>query len=188
MICVGKVRDRAAAEVAREALSAIQIPVEIKLMGTNPYFGSASAEEFEIRVPEDQEEAALAELDRLAVELEQAVYAEAGVPHDQAALEEDDELHADRERPKKVSWALVISLLLPFPGAGCMYARANGVGLTILGLWLGLIVASIAGVKWDYGMELWFGAKLIDLALAPFCVWRFNRNLGHGAATDAARS
>jgi hypothetical protein len=179
MITISKVRDRAAAEVAKEALSSINIPVEIRLMGQNPYFGNASAEEWEVRVPDEHEEAALDELDRLAEEMEQAVYAEAGVPPPE---DEADDLKASSDRPKKVSWALAISLLLPFPGGGCMYARANGPGLTILGVWLGLTLATIIGVQVPWGMQLWLGCNLVDLLLAPFFVARFNRRL------DAARS
>src|SRR5678815_3740718 len=104
MTTISKVRDRAAAEVAKEALEAVDIPVEIRLMGQNPYFGNASAEEWEVRVAEEHEEAALAELERLSDELEQAVYAEAGVP----AEDDEDELPASDERPKKVSWACLL--------------------------------------------------------------------------------
>ncbi len=180
MITISKVRDRAAAEVAKEALQAVDIPVEIRLVGQNPYFGNASAEEWEVRVAEEHEEAALEELERLSGELEQAVYAEAGVP---APEDDTDDLDVDRERPKKASWALAISLLLPFPGGGCMYARANAPGLVIFGVWLGLSLAAIAGVRMPYGMQLWIGCKLLDLILAPFFVARFNRRL-----SDAARS
>jgi hypothetical protein len=177
MITITTVRDRAAAEVAKEALTAVDIPVEIRLLGQNPYFGSITAEEWEIRVPEEHQDDALEELDRIGAELEQAVFAEAGVP----AADEEDDLHA--ETPKKVSWALALSLILPFPGGGCMYARANAIGLTIFGLWLGLLVGVILGAHFPYGMQLWMGAKVVDLILSPICVMRFNRRLA-----DAARS
>jgi hypothetical protein len=183
MITVSTVRDRAAAEVAKEALTAINIPVEIRLLGKNPYFGSITAEEWEIRVPEEHEDDALEELDRIGAELEQAVFAEAGVPAPEGVSGEDDDLHADEEQPKKLSWALALSLILPFPGGGCMYARANALGLTIFGVWLGLVVGAILGAHFPYGMQLWIGAKILDLILSPFCVMRFNRRLA-----DAARS
>ena len=176
MITISTVRDRAAAEVAKEALSAINIPVEIRLLGKNPYFGSITAEEWEVRVPEEHEDAALQELERIGAELEQAVFAEAGVP---AKEEDDDDLH--EEQPKKISWALALSLILPFPGGGCMYARANALGLIIFGVWLGITAAAIFGFQVPYGMQLWIGAKIVDLILSPVCVIRFNRRLADGA-------
>jgi hypothetical protein len=182
MIAISTVRDEAAAQVAREALAAVGIPVELKRLGANPYFGSVTGAEWEIRVPEEREGEALAELDRIAADVEQAVLAEAGVP----AGEDDDDLHADEPQPKKVSWALVLSLLLPFPGGGCMYARANAVGWLLCGVLVGLLLCAVAGVRFEHSMQLWMGAKLLDLALAPIFVVRFNHRLKR--EPDATRS
>jgi hypothetical protein len=173
MITVSTVRDRAGAELAKEALRAVGIAAEVRLVGQNPYFGSVSAEEYEVRVPEDDEPAARSELDRLAGELEQAVYAEAGVPAD----EESDALTPPEQRPRKPSWAFVISLLLPFPGGGCMYARASKVGFVLLGIWLGVTLALVSGMHSPHGGTLWVGAKLIDALLGPLFAIRYNRRL-----------
>ena len=51
MVAVTTLRDAAGADVAKEALADHGITVEIKRMGANAYFGSATAEEFEVRVP-----------------------------------------------------------------------------------------------------------------------------------------
>jgi hypothetical protein len=173
MITVSTVRDRAGAELAQEALRAVGIAAEVRLVGQNPYFGSVSAEEYEVRVPEGDEAAARTELDRLAAELEQAVYAEAGVPADDGP----DALQAAEERPRKPSWAFVISLLLPFPGGGCMYARASKVGFVLLGIWVGVTVAMVSGMHSPHGGTLWVGAKLVDAFLGPLFALRYNRRL-----------
>jgi len=181
MITISTVRDRAGAELAQETLRAAGIVAEIRLVGQNPYFGSVSAEEYEVRVPEESEEAALAELRRLSEQIEQAVYAEAGVPSDGR----DDALHVEVERPRKLSWAVALSLVLPFPGGGCLYARAPRIGFVLFGVWLGITVAAMGGMHSPYGMQLWIGAKLLDALLAPLCAWRHNQQLA--AAGSAPR-
>ena len=53
MVAVTTLLDAAGAEVARELLAERGIAAEVRRLGYNPYFGSATAAEFEVRVPED---------------------------------------------------------------------------------------------------------------------------------------
>ncbi len=180
MIAISVVRDEAAAELAREALDAVGIEVEIKRLGGNAYFGSMTHEQWEVRVPEDRQREAMAELDRLGQEVELAAIAEAGVP----AGDDSDDL--DEEQPRKIAWAIALGLLQPIPGAACMYARAFRVGLIVFGASIALFVAGAANL-FDRGLEAWIGAKLLDLILAPFFVVQYNRSLAR-KKEHAARS
>jgi hypothetical protein len=172
VIAVATLRDEAAVQLACEALDAAGIDVEIKSFGGNPYFGSPTRVEWEVRVPEDRESDARAVLDRLSDDVEQAVFAEAGVP---AAEEEPAE--PPREQPRKVSWAIAIAVIL-FPGFGCIYARAFSTGILILTISGVLFLASAAGAY--HARFDWFvAAKLIDVVLAPLFVLRYNRRLKH---------
>src|SRR5438067_9740258 len=124
MVAVTTMRDAAGAEVAKELLAERGIDVEIRRMGSNAYFGSPTAEEFEVRVPEDAVDEAHRLLDGMAEELERAALAEAGVPPGDGDMRGGDELPPPEERPRKVSWAIALGLVGPLPGCGLLYARA----------------------------------------------------------------
>jgi hypothetical protein len=173
-LTLATLRDEGAVEVAKEALAEAGIPVEIRRTGGNAYFGSATATEVELRVPEDKMLDAEAVMARLSHESEQAALAEAGVPPDP---NEDGPAVEPRRR---ISWALALSLLLPFPGGGCMYARAFRTGLVLAGVFVGLVLAGVAGVRVEHGTEVWIGTKLVDLVLAPLFVVRWNRRISDG--------
>jgi hypothetical protein len=88
LVPVETVHDEGAAEVAREALADAGIPVELKRLGTNPYF--AARVEIEVRVPETRVREAQAELARLARDADEALAAEAGRDVSAAPAEPQD--------------------------------------------------------------------------------------------------
>jgi hypothetical protein len=69
-VAVDTVGDEGAAEVAREALEACDLPVEIKRVGANPYLGARV--EIEVRVPEERLAEAEAVLAQLEIDAEEA--------------------------------------------------------------------------------------------------------------------
>ncbi|HEX9104544.1 MAG TPA: hypothetical protein VF997_20170, partial [Polyangia bacterium] len=148
MVAIATLRDAAGAEVAREMLAERGITVELKRLGYNPYFGSPTAAEFEVRVPEDAVAEAERVLDAMAGELERAALAEAGVPPGEDDARGGDELPPPELRPRKVSWAIALGLVGPIPGCGVLYARAFALGWTMIGLSLALFVAAV-GAKPD---------------------------------------
>jgi hypothetical protein len=184
MVAVTTVRDTAGAQVAEEMLRDRGIPVEIKRLGYNAYFGAPTSEEFEVRVPADRAVEAHALLDGMAEENERAALAEAGVPPSDEDERGSAELPPPELRPRKVSWAIALGLVGPVPGCGLLYARAFPLGWTFVGMSLLLFpVAIVAG-----NPDLLLGVallKAVDIVLAPFFAARFNRNLKE---RDAARS
>lgn len=77
MVAVSTVPDEGAAQVARETLADLGIPVELKPTGYNPYLGGQGQSQIEIRVPEDRLEEARGALERLEAETEAALTAQA---------------------------------------------------------------------------------------------------------------
>jgi hypothetical protein len=175
MVAVTTLRDAAGAEVAKELLADHGIAVEIRRMGSNAYFGSPTSEEFEVRVPPGDVEAAHRLLDGMAQELEQAALREAGVPPDNDD-ERGDELPPPERRPRKVAWAVALALVGPVPGCGLFYARAFALGWTMIGLLVALLVAARAGADID-PLAVLGGLKAADVLIAPFAAARFNRKL-----------
>ena len=104
MVAVTTLRDPAGAEVAKEMLAERGIAVEIRRMGYNPYFGSPTSEEFEVRVPEHAVDEAHAVIESMAEELERAALAEAGVPPGEDDARGGDDLAPPELQPRKVSW------------------------------------------------------------------------------------
>ena len=175
MVAVTTLRDSAGAEVAREMLAERGIPVEIRRMGYNPYFGAPTAVEYEVRVPEDAVAAAEELFDGMAEELERAALAEAGVPPGEDDARGGDELPPPELRPRKVAWAIALGLVGPVPGCGLLYARAFALGWTMVGLSLALFGAVVVGNADLFGVLL--ALKAADLVLAPIAAARFNRSL-----------
>ena len=177
MVAVATLRDAAGAEVAREMLAERGIRVEIKRLGMNAYFGSPTAEEFEVRVPADRVAEAQAVLDAMAEELERAALAEAGVAPGDDDARGGDELPPPELRPRKVAWAIALGLVGPIPGCGVLYARAFALGWIFVGASVALFVASGA-INPDF-----FGGLIVlkaaDVLIAPFAAARFNRKLSH---------
>lgn len=176
MVAVTTLRDGAGAEVAKEMLAERGITVEIRRLGVNAYFGSPTAEEFEVRVPAHRVAEAQAVLDQMAEELERAALAEAGV-----APESDDErgsaeLPPPELRPRKPSWAIALGLVGPVPGCGVLYARAFALGWTMVGLSITLFVGALVGGNPDL-LALVIALKAADVLIAPFAAARFNRKL-----------
>jgi hypothetical protein len=169
-VAVATLRDRGAVEVAREVLEASGIEVEVRTAPINPYFGAPTAEEIEVRVPEDRVKDAYTVLDRLEGEVDAAAAAESEAP----THETGDEIDVNAPRPRKISWALAIALISPLPGLpmGMLYARGpSWLAFTLFGL----AIADIALVGFNF--PAFVAIKLIDAALAPVFAARFNRKL-----------
>jgi hypothetical protein len=183
LVAVTTLRDAAGAEVAREMLAEHGITAEVRRLGYNPYFGSPTAEEFEVRVPEESLAEAQALFDGMAEELERAALAEAGVPPSDEDARGGDALPPPELRARKVSWAVALGLVGPIPGCGVLYARAFALGWTMVGVSLAMFVASLAINPDFFGVLL--ALKAADVVVAPFCAARFNRKLRehHGART-----
>ena len=96
-VTVSTVRDDGAAQVAREALEAAGIAVEVRRLGASPYFGAVTASEYEVRVPEERVADGEAVLAQLALELETALVSQAESPDTVA------ETAADEPRPTRPS-------------------------------------------------------------------------------------
>jgi hypothetical protein len=183
MVAVTTLRDAAGAEVAKEMLAEHGISAEVRRLGYNPYFGSPTAEEFEVRVPEESLVEAQRFFEAMHEELERAALAEAGVPPDEDDVRGGDDLPPPELRARKVSWAVALGLVGPIPGCGVLYARAFALGWTMVGVSLAMFVASMAINPDFFGVLL--ALKAADVIVAPFCAARFNRKLRehHGART-----
>jgi hypothetical protein len=176
MVAVTTLRELGGAEVAKEALADRGIPVEIKrLSNFTLYFGAPAAEEFEVRVPEEQVAEARLVLEALSADLEERLYAEAGIPP-AADARGDDELPPPERRPRKPAWAIGISLIAPVPGFGLLYARAFPLGFTFLGIGLTLYGAAVGGRQFD-ALFVLAALKVLDAVLAPLFAARFNHQL-----------
>jgi hypothetical protein len=108
-VAVTTVRDDGAAQVAKEALVAIGIDVEVKRMSNVTAFGAVSAAVWEVRVPEDSIEAAEQELARLEGEAETALRSQAGGDDEQKSDDDrriEENLAARRRR--NFPWAIVL--------------------------------------------------------------------------------
>ncbi|MDB4964673.1 MAG: hypothetical protein JWN44_362 [Myxococcales bacterium] len=176
MVAVTTLRDAAGADVAKEALADHGIAVEIKRLGSNAYFGSPTAEEFEVRVPADRVDDAHKILELLAEELEQQVLAEAGVPPETDPVHGSSELPPPDKRPRKVSWAIALGLVGPLPGCGLLYARAFRLGWSFFALTIALFVGGIAAGSGDT-LAMIGVLKGLDIVMAPFFAARFNKKL-----------
>ncbi|MGZ3438697.1 MAG: putative signal transducing protein, partial [Polyangia bacterium] len=166
MVAVTTVRDGGAAEVAKEALADHGIRVEVRRMGSNVYFSALTAEEFEVRVPEDRVDEAHDVLAALEEDLEAAVIALAGVPPENEEERGNSDLPPPEERPRKISWAIALGLVGPIPGCGVLYARAFKLGWTMVGMSAATFVAALgSGQPALFGILL--GLKGLDIFYSP---------------------
>jgi hypothetical protein len=175
MVAVTTLRDPAGAEVAKEMLTERGITVEIRRLGYNAYFGAPTAEEFEVRVPEESLAEAQRFFEAMEEELARAAVAEAGVLPPEDEPRGSDELPPPELRPRKLSWAVALGLVGPVPGCGLLYARAFAFGWTMVGLSLALFVGSLA-INPDL-FPILIALKVADVFVAPFAAARFNRKL-----------
>lgn len=171
---VATVRDVGAAQVAQEALGEAGIPVEIKPLGAHPYFGSVTIAQFEVRVPEERLREAEAALEQLAEQAEAVLLSQEGVPPAAAGAVGFETAGAPRY--KRLLWAIVLSLLLPFP-AGCLYAGAYRIAATLLGFYLVVGLWFLQSGSFRHLFDLIMVVKVIDLALVPISVNAYNRRL-----------
>ena len=184
MVAVTTMHDLGGAEVAKEALADCGIPVEVRRLGADVYFGSPTATAFEVRVPADRVADAHAALAALEAELEQAVLAAAGVPPSSEDERGSAALPPPERRPRKLAWAVALGLVGPVPGCGLLYARAFGLGWTMAAASAVLFAAAVVAGNPDW-LALVLGAKIADVLLAPIFAARFNRKLGDHHAADA---
>jgi hypothetical protein len=186
MVAVTTLRDPAGAEVAKELLAERGISAEIRRLGYNPYFGAPTAEEFEVRVPEDAVADAHAVIAGMAEELERAALSEAGV-----SLDDEDGGGYDRDtlpppelRRRNVAWAIALGLVGPLPGCGVLYARAFALGWSMAGASLVLFIAGVAAGNAEW-LAIVGALKAADVVIAPFAAARFNRKLEESHAAYA---
>jgi hypothetical protein len=176
LVVVATMQDSAAADVAREAIADAGIPVEVRRLGGDAYFGSMTASTYELRVPDERLADAQRLLEALEVDMEQAALAAAGVP----PTEEDERgaaaLPSLERRPRKLAWAIALALVGPLPGTGVLYARSFALGWTMMGLTLGSFVMAFTLHGHD-PLLVMLALKGIDLVLAPILAARFNRTL-----------
>jgi hypothetical protein len=188
MVAVTTLRDAAGAEVTREVIADHGIPVEVRRVGSDPYFGSGTNEAFEVRVPEERVAEVHALLDGLEADLARAALQEAGVPPGELDAAGDSELPPPERRPRKPAWAVALALVGPWPGVGCLYARAFALGWTMAGMTVAFLAAGVlfADATW---MTVVLALKVADVILAPLLAARFNRHLattmGASRALDA---
>jgi hypothetical protein len=182
MVAVTTLRDGAGADVTREALADRGLRVEVRRVGSDPYFGSGTSEAFEVRVPAEQLHEAQAILDALEAELEDAVLRAAGVPPGEHDAPGASDLPPPELRPRKPSWAVALALVGPLPGVGCLYARAFALGWTLVGMSVAFFAAAGVTGNGDW-VGVGLGLKVLDALLAPFLAARFNRRL---EASEAA--
>jgi hypothetical protein len=185
MVAVTTLRDAAGADVTREALAEHGIPVEVRRVGSDPYFGSGTSEAFEVRVPADRVADAHELLEGLEEDLARAALQEAGVPPSELDDAGDTELPPPELRPRKASWALALALVGPWPGVGLLYARAFALGWTMAGMTLMFLAAAVAVGNPDW-MAALVVLKAADVVLAPFLAARFNRQLIKGSHAPSA--
>lgn len=169
-VAVATLRDRGAVEVAREVIEASGIAVEVRAAPINRYFGAPTAEEIEVRVPEDRVKDAYTVLDRLEDDTDSAAAAESEAPVHATG----DELDVNAPRPRKLSWAVAIALISTIPCVPCgmLYARApSWLVFTLLGFGVAALFVS------NIGVASMIAIKLVDTVLAPIFAQRFNRQL-----------
>jgi hypothetical protein len=184
MVAVTTLHDAAGADVAKEALTDCGIPVEVRRLGADPYFGSATAAAFELRVPADRVTEAETALAALEHQLAEVLLAAAGVPPSSEDERGSTALPPPELRPRKVAWAIALGLVGPVPGCGLLYARAFRLGWAMLGGSVVLFAAAVVAGNPDW-LGLVLGAKIADVLLAPIFAARFNRKLGENNAADA---
>ncbi|MCU1282149.1 MAG: hypothetical protein JWM53_5695 [bacterium] len=177
MVAVTTVRDSGAAEVAKEALADRGISVEIRRMGSNVYFSALTAEEYEVRVPEDRVDEAHALLDALEEELEAAVIAQSGGGPPETEEERGSaDLPPPDERPRKISWAIALGLVGPIPGCGVLYARAFRLGWAMVILSAAAFIAAlVSGQPALLGFLI--GLKALDIFYSPILAAQYNKRL-----------
>ena len=173
-VAVATLQDSAAAQVAKEAIHDAGIPVEMRQIGADSYFGSGTSHTYELRVDLEHEADARGVLAQLEKDMELAAIHAAGVPPEEEEERGNATLPPTEERPRKISWAIALGLVGPVPGVGLLYARQFGLGWTMVGMSIALFLA-IGYVPDGYGVML--GLKLLDVILAPIFAARFNRKL-----------
>ena len=104
-VAVDTVGDEGAAQVAREALVACEIPVELKRVGANPYLGARV--EIEVRVPDERLADAEEVLAQLEIDAEAAASAASLAPPEPEPAELEDEPSLQTAPPpRRLSWGV----------------------------------------------------------------------------------
>lgn len=156
------VNDDGAAAMARDAIADLDIPVRLHRRGPeHPYAGLFVKEQIDVQVPEDQQEAAREALAWL--ERDAALHAEQGSAD--SSLEGEGEEAQALERPRRLSTALALAVLVPLPVI-CVYAGARRLGYGLMGLAAGLFVLGLFSGQPGSAVQSLMVIKGIDLVLA----------------------
>jgi hypothetical protein len=147
------VPDEGAAEMVRAALAEAGITPEIeRAYLDHPYGATALAEPWKIYVPGERLKDAQDALARLEHDVSEEVEAQATAWDGPRA---DADPHAPLPdagaRPPKISWALALAAVVPFPVV-CFYARSRRLGAILLGLFVAIIGMSFAQGVWSFGV------------------------------------
>lgn len=155
------VQDEGAAQIAKDAVAELGIPVRVQRRSMNPYFAILTHDTFEIRVPAER----LAEAQQALAWLERdARLALDGSPGEPGTAP------AAGPAPRKMSFAVALGCLLPFP-ASCFYARRFGLGWLLCGLFAGaLLWGSLDPHHRADAFGLGVAIKAADALLAPLLI------------------
>jgi hypothetical protein len=165
VIAIATVRDPGAADVARQALADAGIPVEVRRLGANPYFGTLTGIELEVRVPAER----LAEAEQVLAYLSEEA---AAALHGQAVVALEPEaaarIAAMREaappaEPKSRALGAMLGLFVPVLGP--IYAGSPGLALASLFIHLPFFYGLFAGplAFGELAMSSWLVGRIVDV-------------------------
>jgi hypothetical protein len=165
MIAITTVRDPGAAEVARQVLAEAGIPVDVRRVGINPYFGTLTGLDIEVRVPAER----LAEAEQVLLHLSEAageaLAGQAALPLDPEA---ERQIAAVREatppaHPKSRMLGILFGVFVPMLGP--FYAGSPGLALASLLIHLPFLHGLLGGRHelGELAMSSWFIGRIIDV-------------------------
>ena len=182
-IAIATLRDRGAADAAADALTESEIPVEVRVLGTNPYFGTVTGVEIEVRVPGARIVEAEAVLARLAEESSEALRSEQPWRDDeQAAADALREAPPPKREPSR-ALAFVYSLFIPVLGP--LYVGSPQLALASLLVHVPLLVLLWRGHLYAPSLSLfWLLGRVVDIIGTQQALMR--RRALAGMPADAA--
>lgn len=178
-VAVTTTLDRGGAESIAAALDERGIPATIHSTLRNFYFGSATLEALEVRVPIDRLDDARGALALIAEEVTLGDNLGWDVAEDRVVLPRslrrgdtadrvdraDQDGTAPSVRHPRWFWTWPFTYLLKVP-AGCLYARHERLGYLLLGTGIaGFVMFALTGSQ--SALLVWAAAILLDLCAAP---------------------
>jgi hypothetical protein len=172
--------DEGAADLVRTTLAEAGIPVVIeRARPEHPYVGSALAAPWRVLIAEEQLKEAQAALARLEIEMGEEVEAQAALAEVRradpnvaraAGTGERSPDATDTRRLPRISLALALALLFPFPVV-CFYARAWRRGAIFLGVFVAALALMLAKGIWDYQLAALGGEGLLTFGEQLFLIF-----------------